>query len=286
MKSIRNITVLALLVGLLLTSAGCQKPDQPDKKKDKSKTPSPAVVQMTDVAVYYPKTTETEAYLVREVHKVKKSSNMPQTALEELIKTKPVTAGAEQVIPSSTKILGIKVDDQGTATVNFSADVLKANVGAEGEMVGILSIVDTLTEFSHIKKVSFMVDGQVDKAMDWWGHVGLSEQPFERDLAIVHEPTIWVTSPAPGEVIKSPFVLKGTARVFEAMVAYRVKDASGNVLAKGFTMASEGAPGRGDFEASVDFKPAGPGKGHIEVFWSSPKDGSDLDTVVVPVEWK
>lgn len=281
MKLLRNTTVMVLLGALLLSSAGCKTAE----KDKKDKTPSAPVVQMTDVVVYYPKMTDNEAYLVREVHKVKKSSDMPKTAVEELIKGKPVTAGAFPVIPSTTKVLGIKVD-QGTATVNFSADVLNANVGAEGELIGISSIVNTLTEFPGIKKVSFMVDSEVEKAMDWWGHVGLYEQPFNRDLSVVYEPTIWVTSPAPGEVIANGFELSGSARVFEATVAYRVKDANGKELVKGFTTASEGAPGRGDFKTSVDFKPAGPGKGQLEVFWSSMKDGSDQDKVIIPVEWK
>lgn len=281
MKLLRNMTVLVLLAGLLFSSAGCKTAE-----KDKPTTPSAPVVQMTDVVVYYPKITDNEAYLVREVHKVKKSSDLPKTAIEELIKGKPVTEGANQVIPSAAKVLGIKVDDQGIATVDFSSDVLNANVGAEGEMVGISSIVNTLTEFPNIKKVSFMVDGEAKKAMDWWGHVGLYEQPFDRDLSIVYEPTIWVTSPAPGEVIANGFELAGSARVFEATVAYRVKDANGKELVKGFTMASEGAPGRGDFKTNVDFKPAGPGKGQLEVFWSSMKDGSDQDKVIIPVEWK
>ncbi|HBQ85376.1 MAG TPA: spore gernimation protein [Syntrophomonas sp.] len=285
MKLLRNTTVLVLLIGLLLSSAGCTTTE---KKEVKSKAPTPSapVVQMTDITVYYPKMNDSETYLVREVHKVKKSSDMPKTAVEELIKGKPVTSGANQVIPSSTKVLGIKVDSEGTATVNFSADVLKANVGAEGETIGILSIVNTLTEFPNIKRVSFMVDGDIEKAMDWWGHVGLSEQPFSRNLAAVYEPAIWVTSPAPDAVIADGFELSGSARVFEATVGYRVKDADGKVLTKGFTMASEGAPGRGDFKTSVDFKPAGPGKGQIEVFWTSMKDGSDKDKVVIPVEWK
>ncbi len=283
MKFLRNTIVLVLMLGLLLSAAGCKTGE---KDQDKSETPSVPIIKTTDVAVYYPKMTDNETYLVREVHKVKKSSNLPRTALEELIEGQPVTEGARQIIPSSTNVLDIEINDQGVATVNFSADVLNANVGAEGEGVGIASIVNTLTEFRNIKQVSFMVDGEVEKAMDWWGHVGLYKQPFSRDLSVVHEPTIWVTSPAPGELISNGSELSGSARVFEATVAYRLKDANANVLAKGFTMASEGAPGRGDFKTSIDFKSPGPGKGKLEVFWSSMKDGSDQDKVVIPVEWK
>jgi spore germination protein GerM len=102
MKLIRNTVVLVLLAGLLLTSAGCKTTE---KQETKSKTPSTPVVQMTDVVVYYPKMSESETYLVREVHKVKKSSDMPRTAVEELIKGKPGTAGATRYFQSLQRFL-------------------------------------------------------------------------------------------------------------------------------------------------------------------------------------
>jgi len=121
--------------------------------------------------------------------------------------------------------------------------------------------------------------------MDWWGHVGLYGQPFSRDLSTVYEPVIWVTSPAPDQKVASPVEVAGSARVFEATVNMRLVDDSGIIIAEGFTTASEGAPGRGDFKHSLSYSVASPGKGAIEVFWTSPKDGEILDKVSVPVNW-
>lgn len=282
MKLLRKTTLLALILGLLFTASGC---NIAGKDKDKPAPVTP-VVQKTDVAVYYVKMTETDTFLVREVHKVKKTSNMPKTAVEELIKGQPTTEDAYRVLPAATKVLAVKVDDQGVATVNFSPEVLRANVGSSGEAMGITSIVNTLTEFPNIKKVSFMVDGKTENAMDWWGHVGLYEQPFSPNLSAVHEPVIWVTSPAPGQTISNPVEIKGTARVFEATISYRIIDNQGKELAEGFTTASAGAPERGEFSTKAGFESSGPGKGKIEVFWLSMKDGSVQDKVTVPVEWK
>jgi len=282
MKLSRNVSIYVLIIGLLFLSSGCKT-----LGSNKVETPirSKPVVKMTNVVVYYPKMTDSETYLVREVHKLKQASDIPKIAVEELIKGQPVTDGAYKVIPSATKVLGIKIDNQGVATVNFSAEVLHANVGSSGEAMGIASIVNTLTEFPNIKKVSFTVDGQVNKAIDWWGHVGLSEQPFSQDLSVVNEPAIWVTAPASGQIISNPVEIKGSARVFEATVSYRIKDASGKVLAEGFTNASEGAPGRGDFTTKAGFTTSGSGKGQIEVFEVSMKDGSDRNKVIIPVKW-
>jgi len=280
MKYFRKPGRLVVLVLATMLIAGCGTkvtPPQPE--------PPPPVQEKMDVVVYFLKSSPTDFYLVREVHKLDKSSDLALAALNELIKGTPASSGAYRVLPADTKILGVKID-QGLATVDFSPEVLKANVGASGEALGITSIVNTLTELPNIQKVSFTVDGSVDKGIDWWGHVGLYEQPFSRDLSNVWEPSIWVTAPTAGQVIVSPLKITGSARVFEATVSYRLKDANGNILAKGFATASEGAPGRGDFQGELVFAPPAAGKGQLEVFWASPKDGSDQDVVVIPLEWK
>jgi hypothetical protein len=102
---------------------------------------------------------------------------------------------------------------------------------------------------------------------------------------VVNEPVIWVTSPASGQKVVSPLQVKGSARVFEATVNIRLKDESGKTITESYATASEGAPGRGQFELSLPFNAASPGRGELEVFWASPKDGKELDKVAVPVNW-
>ncbi len=238
-----------------------------------------------NLAVYYVKMTENDIYLVREIHQVPPTKEVAKTAVEELINTNPTTPGAARLLPADTKVRGVTIKD-GLATVDFSREVLRANVGASGEAMGIESIVNTLTELPGVQKVSFMVEGKVDEgAMDWWGHVGLYTQPFSRDVSKVYEPVIWVTAPAPGQKVTAPLVVRGSARVFEGTVNARLVDESGKVLVEGYGTAAEGAPGRGDFEISLPFTAPSPGGGKLAVFWKSPKDGKDMDEVNVPVVW-
>ena len=284
MKHLRKTPALILILLLLFLPSACNR--QGNKvPNDIEKAPPEALTHTADIAVYYLKMTDNDAYLVREVHQLKQNTDLPQLALNELIKGQPHTPGANRVLPPTTKVLGIKVDN-GLAIVDFSPEVLQANVGASGEALGIASIVNTLTEFPDIKKVSFMVDGQVDDAMDWWGHIGLSEQPFDRNLAVVYEPAIWVTSPLPQESITSPVKISGSARVFEATVNIRIKDAEGKILLEDFATASEGAPARGTFAKEITFKTPDTDEGQIEVFWASMEDGSEQDQVIIPVKWK
>lgn len=74
--------------------------------------------------------------------------------------------------------------------------------------------------------------------------------------------------------------------MFEATVSFRLRDSNGNILAQGFTMATNGAPERGEFSAELIFDSASAGKGQIEVFEVSMKDGSDINKVIIPIEWK
>ena len=283
MNKLKNLLTLFLLVTLVMIPSGCQRTPAPAPPNPEP--PGPVETVKMDVAVYYLKSTQTEMYLIREVHQVDKTNEVAKAALNELISGTPATAGAARVLPADTKILGINIE-QGLATVDFSAEVLKANVGSSGEAMGIASIVNTLTEFPTIQKVVFTVDGSKEKGMDWWGHVGLYEQPFQRDVSRVFEPAIWVTSPVKDQLITSPVKISGSARVFEATVSFRLKDSSGTVIAQGFTTASEGAPGRGDYNGELAFTASGPGKGQIEVFEASAKDGSDTNKVIIPVQWQ
>jgi len=276
------IPVLLLILGILVFTAGCGQskeeaptPAQPQEEK-------PATMQVT---VYYVKMTDTDTYLVRETHTVPYTLQAARAALEELISNTPVTEGAFRVLPSGTMIRGINIKN-GLATVDFSREVLKANVGSSGEAFGIQSIVNTLTEFPSIKQVAFQVEGGLDqRAQEWWGHVGLYDQPFHRNLDGVGEPVIWVTEPLPKTQVTSPLTVRGSARVFEATVSLRLVTGDGRKLAESCANATAGAPQRGDFVSTLSFTPPASGNGFLEVFWVSPQDGSELNTVRVPVQF-
>jgi len=282
-RKIGFILIMVLALGLFTGCSLSGKKNAPDNVPGPENQVTPSE-QKLNVAVYYVKMTAGDSYLVREVHEVPFTKEVARAALEELINGNPETPGAFKVLPPATSVRGVSIRN-GLAVVDFSREVLQANVGAMGETLGIQSIVNTLSEFPAVQKVSFLVDGRLDpETRDWWGHVGLYRQPFTRDLSRVYEPKIWVTKPVPGQKVNDPVEIKGSAMVFEGTVNVRLKDEGGKILATGFTTASEGM-GRGDFELKMPFAVPPVGKGSLEVFWASPKDGSELDKVVVPVSW-
>ncbi|MGQ9556866.1 MAG: Gmad2 immunoglobulin-like domain-containing protein [Desulfurispora sp.] len=289
MRKYRAVIYL-LLILLLIPSCRFWGSGKPEPQPAAPPPPPPSTKKQTaqylDLAVYYLMDDGKQPYLVREIHRVPYTTAVASAALHELISTPPSTPGAHAVLPPRTRVLGIKIEN-GLCTVNFSEEVLKANVGAAGEALGIQSIVNTLTEFPEIRQVSFQVNGQVDERIrNWWGHVGLYNQPFQRDLSNVLKPAIWVTYPLPNQVASVPLLVKGSAMVFEGTVSARLKNEQGQEIALGHTTATQGAPGRGDFELRLTYpQPPSGSKGTLEVFWASPKDGSELDKVTIPLIW-
>ena len=56
-------------------------------------------------------------------------------------------------------------------------------------------------------------------------------------------------------------------------------------LAEIFTTATSGAPDRGTFEVELDFSVPDSSDGYLEVFSNSPKDGSEINLVRVPIKF-
>jgi germination protein M len=114
---------------------------------------------------------------------VEDESWLPACIVEEALKG-PLDAGLRPVIPAGTRLLGIRVE-KGRATVNLSGEVReKFNLGAMGEGYVIFSLVNALTELSHIREVQFLVEGEVIESIG--GHFLLKE-PFTRDESLIKE---------------------------------------------------------------------------------------------------
>jgi hypothetical protein len=143
--------------------------------------------------------------------------------------------------------------DNGTATVTTQGSLSDDQVA---------DIVYTLTQFATIQRV------------DVAGRSGLT-----RDDVAGHVPPILVESPAAGATVPQTFHVSGTASVFEATLVVRLVR-NGAELSKQTVTASEGAPGRGTFDATVE---ATPGPLTVQVFAPSAADGAPQHEVDVAV---
>lgn len=94
-----------------------------------------------------------------------------------------------------------------------------------------------------------------------------------------------IVEPLPFAEVADRVRLRGKARVFEATFMVNMGDGH-VVLAEQPVMASEGAPGWGDFdvEITLDGKPTSP-NGWIVVYEPSAKDGTPLHRLIIPVRF-
>jgi Immunoglobulin-like domain of bacterial spore germination len=145
--------------------------------------------------------------------------------------------------------------DAGTATVELD----------EATPEQVAEIVYTLTQYSSVQRV------------DVGGRMGLT-----RDDVTTFVPPILVERPANAGTVATTFTVSGTASVFEATLVLEVRRGTA-MLSRQTVTASEGAPGRGTFSATVH-APAG----HVTLAAYSPsaEDGShqheqDLKLTVV-----
>ncbi|HEY8201022.1 MAG TPA: GerMN domain-containing protein [Actinomycetota bacterium] len=130
-----------------------------------------------------------QIWLAQELRTVPDDARIPQAAVEQVLGG-PRVKSLFTPFPDGTRVRSVTVDGS-VATVDFDARVLAASVGTEAEAYGIQSIVYTLTDLPPIEKVRFTVEGRDSGTasngrpiQDWWGHVGLSGQPFTRDPSL------------------------------------------------------------------------------------------------------
>ena len=101
-----------------------------------------------------------------------------ENALIALVSTKPQDSRMEDVFPIGTKLLGLRVDEHGTAYANFSKELTKKSQGSYGEMMLCYAIANTLTEFPEIKRVQILIEGK--KVTTISGHMDV-EEPLIRN---------------------------------------------------------------------------------------------------------
>jgi spore germination protein GerM len=195
------LTLLVLLLvsgGLLLRFfLGSSPPKQP--------LPPPATEsprQLREVILYFgaPDGTHLVAES-RELQDCPDEQQCLQSTLQGLING-PLGEG-DPVLPVHTALRGISQDEQGLATVDFSADLVAGHPGGSmSELLTVYAVVDTLAvNFPYIRQVRFLVEGQPVETLK--GHVDL-RQPLAPDFSLTRPPaegpgTSQVAAPAKKE---------------------------------------------------------------------------------------
>lgn len=178
--------MVALMVMLMLLMAGCSGENGSNKAQESNNTsvasssnkeaqaPEKKVESTLSVTLYYP---DDSGMKIIAVKRDVKPSPDKYTAVMKSLMSGTDKKGTVDIIPKTAKLRSVKVKD-GVAKVDFSRELIKDfNGGSTGEEMLVGSIVDTLTEFSEVKKVQILVEG---KAVDTIaGHMD-TEKPLSR----------------------------------------------------------------------------------------------------------
>lgn len=108
--------------------------------------------------------------------------SVQENALIALVTTKPQDAKMDDVVPIGTKVLGLRIDQDGTAYADFSSELLRTGQGSYGELMLCYAITNTLTEFKDIKRVQILVNGKKVESIS--GHMDLSD-PLTRNTSLL-----------------------------------------------------------------------------------------------------
>jgi spore germination protein GerM len=82
-------------------------------------------------------------------------------------------------IPNGTSLRSLSLKN-GTLTIDFSKEFRYTNLGSGYEHLMLYTIVNSVTEFSTIKRVQFLIEGKKEDL----GHISL-DQTFTRDTSII-----------------------------------------------------------------------------------------------------
>jgi germination protein M len=270
--------------GTVATSGSPTTTESPELTTTTIGTESPsttaaAPADTTTVRVYFSRD-EKMAAVTRVIPKTQQVGAAAMKALLEGPTAAEADAGMTTCIPEGTTFLGLEISD-GVAIVDLSAEYGSGG-GSLSMFTRLAQVVFTLTQFPTVDGVRFKLDGEV---IDVLGGEGIIiDEPMNRDDYEDMSPAILVESPAVGDAVSSPMRITGTANVFEAVFQVNIVNWDGLIIAEKTVMASSGTGTRGTFDVTIPFDIDQAGLGALIVFSESPKDGSQINVVEIPLQ--
>jgi spore germination protein GerM len=170
-------TILTLLAAIIFSISliGC------GTSNDVPEPTIPLPDKSANVSVFY----ATGNTLVEEKHIVADDRNVVQTTLNELLAAKPQTYTDIAIVQPECKVINVKIDKKGLATIDFDKRVLTFDAPPKEKRLAYAAIAQTLKQFKNIKAMKFLVEGK-DKGtvlgkdvQKFWGDLSLKYQPWQ-----------------------------------------------------------------------------------------------------------
>jgi len=247
--AVTGLAVLALMLAGCTTGTGDEPTPTPSTSTSASATPS-ATASVTPspsptvtptsvpvvVPVYFMIDTRTGLRLAREQRAV--TGPDPIRAAVEAMIAGPTDPDYTSTWNRTTTVIGTsRVDD--AIVVDLSGDARTANVGSAGAALMIQQLVYTATGAAGDPGTPVLLRIEGKPAGELWGAVSWAA-PVTRDDPISVRLLVQIDSPVQGARTASPLRVTGEAAVFEAVLHWAVRDATGAEVSSGVTMTAEG----------------------------------------------
>lgn len=196
MRSKRVLAVL-LILAFSLSLIGCSKlPLWPDRLSNAGENApaavpaaAPAEINISEgepagptvlVDLYF--TDASKRQLFSEKRQVPKVVGIARATMEEFLKGPGPEANLLPCVPPGTSLLDINVRSDGLCVVDLSKEMRSKSLDPMAETLAVYSVVNTLTQFSTVKRVQILVNGQKVESLN--GKVLISE-PLVRDASLI-----------------------------------------------------------------------------------------------------
>jgi len=229
--------------------------------------------KLTGIPIYWIAESRRSFALYREFREVPDTGGPISSAVSAMTSLKPLDPDYMTPWRPASRVTA---SQNGNAiTVDLSSDAFaNAQVGSEVADRAVQQLVYTATAAAlkagtAASTVKITVDGV---AFDAWGVIRLGEAMQRAPMSAVQAQT-WVASPQEGEDLPAGTVtFKGFGTAFEANFVWEVRNESGAVVAKGFTMGGSGDGTFGEFTFTAKLTA---GKDSVKVSGSDGSGGAE-----------
>lgn len=189
------------------------------------------------------------------------------------------TPSLSTAIPEGAELLSVAVTD-GVATVDLSEEFDDGG-GSFSMFARLAQVVFTLTRSPNVDEIIFHLAGE---PVTVFSSEGIElHGPQQRDNYYDLLPSVFVDEPAWGQIVTSPFEVRGISNVFEATSQLLVTDDDGLPLHEETMTATSGTGDWGEWQATVSYTVDRAQVGAVIVWTDSPENGSRTHVREYPV---
>jgi len=294
------LTLMMIMLAGLVILSGCgkeegnisidnQQNEQSANDTDLSPTPDENSEKL-QVVLYFSDNDLMNTYRVKKEINVKEEDQTAKAALEAWVKGPEHEELTGLVNPDV--IIEYVEEVDGVAHVSFSKEIKESNLGSSGELMFAEQIAMIMQQFGF-EQTQILVEGRVEETI--LGHLYTGEPIAAKEPedylwidekkspeVVLQNAAFRIYEPAPNSDVKDRIVVRGLARVWEGTILYEFEDGH-YILDEGFTTATEGAPGWGEFEITIELDDAANYSGRVILYEESAKDGSRINELKIPV---